>query len=120
MMDKVKGFGIPVDDIGRASKFYEGIFGWEVRKVPGSGGDFLSVRTVPVDDDGEPTIPGGINGGLYLRGTHGLMNPFLKIVDSIDSVIERIIAAGGEIVKDRSPISDITFFAVVKDTEATI
>jgi predicted enzyme related to lactoylglutathione lyase len=44
------------------------------------------------------------------------MTPFLEIkVDSIDFVIERIIAAGGEIVKDRSPISDIAFFALLKD-----
>jgi hypothetical protein len=49
------------------------------------------------------------------------MTPFLEIkVDSIDSVIERIVAAGGEILKDKSPISDFAFFAVVKDTEGNL
>ena len=117
----VKGFDIPVGDMERAGKFYEEIFGWEVRKVQGSGGDFHSVRTVPVNEDGDPSIPGGINGGLYLRGTDGLETPFLEIrVDSIDSIVERIVVAGGMVVKDRSPILDIAFFAVVKDTEGNL
>lgn len=79
--------------------------------MPGSGGDFHSVRTVPVDDDGDLIIPGGVNGGLFLRGTHGMMIPFLEIkVDSIDFVDDGIVATVGEIVKDRSPILGICLF----------
>ena len=120
-MDKVKAFDIPVDDMERAKRFYKEIFEWEIAPVPGSGGNFHSATTVPVDKNGEPKVPGGINGGFFQRGTHGAQETFVEInVPSVDECIKRIELAGGKIVKPKGPILDIAFFALVKDTEGNI
>ena len=120
-MDKVKAFDIPVDDMGRAKRFYEEVFGWEISPVPGSGGNFHAATTVPVDEEGEPKVLGGINGGFFQRGTRGLEGTFIEInVPSVDEYLRRIESAGGKIVKPKGPILDIAFFALVKDTEGNI
>jgi predicted enzyme related to lactoylglutathione lyase len=120
-MDSVRAFDIPVDDMERAKKFYQSIFGWKIIPVPGSGGDFHAAITAPVDENGELTIPGAINGGFYKRGTHDLEGTFLEIeVDSIDECLERIISEGGEIVRPKNPILDTAFFSVVRDSEGNV
>lgn len=121
LMDKVKAFDIPVDDMERAKRFYEATFGWEITPIPGSGGNFHAATTVPVDENGEPNVLGGINGGLFQRGTHGIEGTFVEInVSSIDECLRRIESAGGKLVKSKGPILDIAFFALIKDTEGNI
>jgi len=120
-MDKVKAFDIPVDDMERANRFYQKVFGWEIAPVPGSGGNFHAATTVPVDEEGEPKVPGGINGGFFQRGTHGAQETFVEInVPSVDEYLKRIESAGGKIVKQKGPILDIALFALAKDTEGNI
>jgi len=120
-MDKVKGFDIPVDDMERAKRFYQEVFGWEIIGVPGSGGNFHAATTVPVDEEGEPKVPGGINGGLFQRGTHGLEGISIEInVPSIDEYLKKIESTGGKTVLPKRPILNIGFFALIKDTEGNI
>jgi predicted enzyme related to lactoylglutathione lyase len=117
-MDNVRAFDIPVDDMRRAKRFYERIFGWDIHPIPGSGGDFHAANTVAVDENGEAQIRGAINGGLFKRGTHGLNETFLEVtVPSIDEYLKKVEAEGGQLVKPKGPILDIAYFAVVRDTE---
>jgi len=120
-MDRVKAFDIPVDDMKRAQRFYQEVFDWKITPIPGSGGNFHAAQTVPVDENGDPKAPGGINGGFFQRGTDGLEGTFLEInVPSIDECLKRIELAGGKLVKPKGPMLDIAFFALVKDTEGNI
>jgi predicted enzyme related to lactoylglutathione lyase len=120
-MDNVRAFDIPVDEMQRAKRFYEKVFGWEIHPVPGSGGDFHAADTVPVDENDEPKVRGAINGGLFKRGTNGLNETFLEVtVRSIDECLKKIEVEGGQLVKPKGPILDIAFFAVVKDSEGNI
>ena len=120
-MDNVRAFDIPVDDMERAKRFYERIFGWDIHPIAGSGGDFHAAHTVTVDENDEPQIRGAINGGLFKRGTHGLNETFLEVtVPSIDEYLKKIEAEGGQMVKPKGPILDIAFFAVVNDTEGNV
>jgi len=120
-MDRVQAFDIPADDMDRAKKFYQEVFGWKIDPVPGSGGNFHEAITVPVDENGEPKVIGGINGGFFQRGTHGLEGTFFEInVPSVDEYVEKTKSAGGKIVKPKGPILDIAFFALVKDTEGNV
>ena len=120
-MNQVYTFDLPVDDMERAKKFYEKVFGWEIVPVLGSGGNYHSAITVPSDEKGEPKVPGGINGGFYQRGTHGLIGTFIEIkVPSIDNHLRKIEKAGGTTVLPKGPISDLGLFAVIKDTEGNI
>jgi len=120
-LDKVRAFEIPVENMQRAKRFYERVFGWDIHPIPGSGGDFHAAHTAPVDENDEPVIRGAINGGLFKRGTNGLSSTFLEVnVGSIDECLSKILKEGGELVKLKSPILDIAFFAAVKDTEGNI
>ena len=120
-MNRVKAFDIPVDDMKRAQRFYQEVFNWKITPIPGSGGNFHAALTVPVDENGDPKVPGGINGGFFQRGTDGLEDTFLEIsVPSIDEYLKKIESAGGKLVKPKGPILDIAFFAVIKDTEGNI
>ena len=120
-MENVRAFDIPVDDMQRAKKFYERVFGWDIHPIPGSGGNFHAAHTASVDENDEPLIRGAINGGLFKRGTNGLKETFLEVnVASIDECSKRILEEGGQLVRQKGPILDIAFFAVVKDTEGNI
>jgi predicted enzyme related to lactoylglutathione lyase len=104
--------------MSRAGDFYRDLFGWEVEGISSSNGDFHSARTVTVDEQGEPNEPGGISGGLFLSGTNGPTSTFLEIwVSSIDTVLEEVVALGGSVVRDKSALLDIAYFAVIKDSE---
>lgn len=120
-MDSVRAFDIPVDDMQRAKRFYERVFGWQISMIPGSSGNFHSAHTVPVDENDEPVVRGAINGGLFQRGTHGLKEMFLEVtVPSIDDYVKKIESEGGRLVKPKGEILDIAFFAVVEDTEGNL
>ena len=120
-MDNVRAFDIPVDDMKRASRFYEKVFSWEIRPIPGSGCNFHAAYTVPVDDNDRPRVPGAINGGLFQRGTHGLRETFLEVaVPSIDECLKKVESEGGQLVKAKGSILDIAFFAVIRDTEGNL
>jgi predicted enzyme related to lactoylglutathione lyase len=110
-----------VDDMQRAKRFYENVFGWEIRPITGSGGNFHSAYTVPVDEKDEPLVLGAINGGLFQRGTHGLKEMFFEVtVPSIDEYLKKVEYEGGRLVKPKGPILDIAFFAVIRDTEGNL
>ena len=117
-MDNVRAFDIPVDDIQRAKRFYEKIFGWHIHPIPGSGGDFHAAHTCLLTRTMSHRYVEQSTGGLFKRGTHGLRETFLEVtVPSIDEYLKKIEAEGGQLVKPKGPILDIAFFAVVKDTE---
>lgn len=120
-MDSVRAFDIPVDDMQRAKRFYENVFGWKIRPILGSGGNFHAAYTVPVDENDEPQALGAINGGLFQRGTYGLKEMFLEVaVPSIDEYLKKIESEGGQLVKPKGPILDIAFFAIIRDTEGNL
>lgn len=118
-LNTVRAFNIPADDIGRASAFYEKVFGWNARSIPGSGGDYHSLVMQTGSEDNRRCEP--IAGGLYRRGTNGLDQVFLEVtVGSIDRCLEAVLAGGGRLVRDKKPMLDFAFFAVVQDTEGNL
>ena len=114
-MDKVVHFEIPVEDLDRAKAFYGVIFGWQLDDVPGM--DYTMVRTVPVDEQQMPTVPGAINGGMMQRSPQ-TPSPVLTIdVDSVQEALEKVEAGGGSVVQPRTEIPGMGAFAYFKDPE---
>lgn len=107
-------FELPTDDLGRASKFYEEVFGWSVTP---QGESAARVGTVPSDDYRQPTEPGGINGGLAARG--GAITTALVTVHvtDIEDSLRQVEEAGGKRVQEKEPVGDIGFVAYVSDPE---
>ena len=119
-MDGVNLFGLPVDDMERAKKFFSKTFGWSFMAT-GMDGDHHFATTVPTDENGLPIEPGGINGGLFQRGTYEQQYPsfFIK-VKSIDDTIDRVQKNGGKLVFAKIPIADFAYFAQINDTEGNL
>lgn len=114
MSGRVMHFELPTDDLGRAGKFYEEIFGWSVTP---QGESAARVGTVPSDEYGQPTEPGGINGGLAARG--GAITSALVTVHvtDIEDSLRRVEQAGGKQVQGKEPVGDFGFVAYISDPE---
>jgi predicted enzyme related to lactoylglutathione lyase len=121
IMSKVVHFEIPADDLDRAKNFYGSVFGWELRTTPMNGGEYTSVMTTDVDEQTQqPTEPGAINGGMFLRDER-VTTPVITIdVDGIDDALKQIEAEGGSTVTPRTAIPGMGAFAYFKDPEGNV
>lgn len=121
-MDKVQHFEIPVDDIGRAKKFYQGMFGWNMMDWPMPGGLYVGLHTGPTDEKNMPKEPGFINGGLFRRDPQfPITGPTFAItVADLDATLKQVKAAGGAVVMEKKQIEDMGLYAYIKDTEGNV
>ena len=120
-MDRVCHFEIPFDDKSRATDFYRKVFGWEVSDVPGDM-PYTFVITTPIDERGNPTTAGGINGGMYPRGEGGGSGSPVVVIEipSCEERVGDVKAAGGECIMGPAEIPGMGIYAQVKDPEGNI
>ena len=119
-MNKVVHFEVPADNMDRAKKFHQDVFGWDITSVPMDGGTYEMVRTGPVDENRMLTEPGFINGGMTMRSEHK-EGPVLVIdVENIDEHLSKIEAAGGSVVMPKMAVGTMGLYARVKDSEGNI
>jgi predicted enzyme related to lactoylglutathione lyase len=117
MTGEVGHFEIPADKPERARKFYSTTFGWKMNEMPGM--DYTMVSTGPVDEQGMPTKPGSIGGGIGKRGGP-LEHPVVTIiVDDLTAAEKAVEKNGGKIIQKKQPIGDgsMGFTAYFKDSE---
>jgi predicted enzyme related to lactoylglutathione lyase len=113
MPNNLKSFGITADDVTRARRFYEHVFGW--RFEPWGPPDFYLIHT---GDEQDP----GVQGLLHKRrdpvnGT-GMTGFECTIgVESIDPIIVAIEAAGGRITMAKFHIPGVGTGVYFNDTE---
>jgi len=118
MSGRVVHFEIPADDLDRAREFYRSAFGWTLTPVPDM--DYTMVMTMPVDDQGRPTEPGGINGGMFRRSAE-LGSPVVTIdVADIDKALEVVESLGGATVTPRMQVGDMGWAAYFRDPEGNV
>ena len=101
---------IPADDLDRAHRFYEELFGWSFApEVPGY--ESYHMFTTPAGD--------AAAGGAI--GKRGEMAPEkLRVyvnVDSIDDTLARVADLGGSIKDPKAEVPGIGWFAVLADSE---
>jgi hypothetical protein len=117
-MRKVGWFDIYVDDIERASAFYEAVLG---------------TTLTPMDDPNDPTVQMRTFGDDFQ--SHGAGGALVKLEHAQpgaggsmvyftcdDCAVEegRVAAAGGSIVRPKFPIGDHGFVSIVSDTEGNL
>ena len=119
-MEGVNLFGLPVDDMERAKNFFSKTFGWSFMAT-GMDGNHHFATTVPTDENGLPIEPGGINGGIFQRGTYEqqVTSIFIK-VKSIDNTIDKVKKNGGKLIRVKVPIADFAYFAQITDSEGNL
>jgi predicted enzyme related to lactoylglutathione lyase len=104
-------FEFSADQPERAARFYEHVFGWEVRKweYPGAP-DYWLIKT---GEDGEP----GIDGGMARRGEGPDHTTNTIAVPSLDEAIEAVTKYGGHVVTKKMGIPNVGWLAYATDTE---
>ena len=112
MAHALNWFELPVQDLDRATRFYETVLG-ETLKRDVFGGMPMSIftRKDPQDVGGaliqSPHRQPSENGGLR----------YLNVSGRLDACRGRVDAAGGAVVMPKTDIGDPGFIALVRDTE---
>jgi len=118
MSASVVHFEVPYDDAERATSFYRDVFGWNITPMPEM--DYTMVSTGPVSDQGMPSEPGYIGGGMFKR-EGDLDRPIITLnVDSIDVAMKSVKANGGSAVGEKLTVGDMGFAAYFKDSEGNL
>ena len=118
MSGRVVHFEIPADDPARAQDFYRSAFGWTINSMPDMG--YAILNTTATDDQGAPSDPGAINGGMLKRESP-VTTPVITIeVDDIDKALETIGSLGGKTVRPKLSVMDMGFAAYFTDSEGNL
>lgn len=119
MSGRVVHFEIPFDDGDRARGFYHEAFGWNVQEMPEM--NYTMASSGPVSDQGMPSEPGFINGGMFKRESAAPSSPVITVdVDSIDDALDRIEKLGGSTVSPKQTVGDMGFAAYFQDPEGNV
>jgi uncharacterized protein len=119
-MDSVTHFEIPSDNQDRAQAFYEQAFGWKVQSSPIPNWDYRMAMTDAMDEKGNHTTLGTINGALNKRTSPDNAPLLVVTVESMEEALKKIEAAGGAIVATPTPAGNYGTFAKFKDTEGNV
>ena len=111
-MGRIVHFEFYCDDPQRAASFYENALGWKVEKWDGPV-DYWLLTT------GDPSEP-GIDGAVALKSEGYEQTINTVDVDSVDDVSAKVIANGGEVIRQKQPVPGVGWLAYCKDTEGNI
>ncbi len=123
-MNRVVHFEIHAKDLDKAQKFYNDVFGWDIKDMGPQMGNY---RTVSTGDDSQGSQWKGINGGITPRHGEGpkgseAVNAYVCTieVENIDDMLAKIEKAGGTIATDKMDVPGVGILAYRKDTEGNI
>jgi len=113
-MPTIQHFEIPADDVERAKRFYDSVFGWKMKRMNNPVHTDLDYWMFETQDTaGNP----GLSGGMMKRqGTQHTITNYVTI-PSIDEYVLKIEQAGGKVVIPKTPVPDMGFIVVFLDTE---
>ena len=116
-MPNVAHFAINADNVPRAKKFYERVFGWQI-----SAWGPPNFYQVGMSRNGEPA---GIFGALQKRrelvaGTRTIGYECTIGVSSIDDTAKAVLANGGKTLIDKSIIVGVGTLMFFQDTEGNV
>ena len=115
-------FEIPADQPERAAKFYQDLFGWDIKKYEGTvagGMEYWVVRTVPTDEQGMPSRP-GVNGGLMARmyPGQGIVN-YINVED-VEDFAGKAERLGARVMMPKTPVPGMGWFAQLTDPDGNV
>jgi len=107
-MNRFTHFEFVTSDFEKTAAFYRQAFGWQFQKWEGP----VEYWMVTTGEEGTRGINGGLmaaNGGPF-SGTINTIE-----VEDIDAAIERVKAAGGEILMNKDVIPEVGYLAYFRD-----
>ena len=106
-------FEIPAENLDRAKKFYNALFGWKIAPFPGMQGPEAQ-SYLHIDTGGDEASP---DGGLMSRKQpQQNITQYISVSSVADSAaqVERL---GGKICMPKTAVPGMGYFAVCQDTE---
>lgn len=103
MANNIASFAIHAEDVQRARRFYETVFGW--RFEPWGPPDFYLIHT---GDDASPGIRGLMHKRMAPKGVGGPNCCECSVsVEDVDAVAQAVLENGGVITMPKSPIPTV-------------
>lgn len=103
---KFSWYELMTSDTKAAGKFYSDVVGWTTREIPGAEGN--QYTTFNLGD-------AGIAGMLYIPG-HTAWIGYVAVED-VDAHVEKIVEAGGKLLKPATDVPGMLRFAVMSDPQ---
>jgi predicted enzyme related to lactoylglutathione lyase len=123
-MNRVVHFEIHAKDLDTMQKFYQEVFGWDIKDMGAQMGNY---RLVDTGKDAPGTKWPGISGGLTPRmgGTPAEGQPVNAYVctisvDNVDMYIDKVQKAGGNLALAKMDVPGVGMLAYCKDPEGNI
>src|SRR5581483_8836167 len=120
-MNRVVHFEIHAKDQDKIQKFYQDVFGWDIKDMGAEMGNYRMVTTG--QDEAGAQWP-GINGGITLRKGEPSqggepVNAFVCTISvaNIDATLTKIKTAGGSFALDKMDVPGVGLLAYCKDPE---
>jgi uncharacterized protein len=118
MSGRVVHFEVPFDDAERARGFYREVFDWQIQPMPEM--QYNMVSTGPLGDQGMPSEPGYIGGGMMERQAPVNTPVITLAVDDIDATLVAVEKHGGDRVGEKMAVGDMGFAAYFHDSEGNL
>lgn len=114
MTNSINWFEIPVLNFERAKEFYSRIYNFEMQE---STMNAFRMGFLPMERDSQGVGGAIVQGNGYIPSALGV-RIYLNGGEDLQHVLDRVIAAGGEVIQHKTKINDeIGYFAVFEDPE---
>ncbi|HEY3370341.1 MAG TPA: hypothetical protein VGK10_05795 [Prolixibacteraceae bacterium] len=114
MTNAINWFEIPVLNFEQAKEFYSRIYNYEMTESTMNG---LRMGFLPMDRDSDGVGGAIVQGNGFIPSSLGV-KIYLNGGKNLDNILNRVIAAGGEIIAHKTKINDeLGYYAVFEDTE---
>jgi predicted enzyme related to lactoylglutathione lyase len=114
LINSINWFEIPVLNFERAKEFYSRIYDYEMHETTMASG---KMGFLPMDPDSQGIGGAIVQGANYVPTSLGV-KVYLNGGNDLQTVLDRVPGAGGDILVHKTKITDeIGFFAVFEDTE---
>ena len=125
-MGRVMHFEVHASDIEKIAKFYADVFGWEINEWVLPDVEMADENRYWLVGTGSEEAP-GINGGMMIRRGEQPkegqpVNAYVCVIDtaSIDTTLENVRKAGGEVTVEKMPVPGMGWSAYCKDPDGNI
>jgi len=105
-------FEIPADDTARAKKFYYSLFGWKINAMPGAIADYWHLDTGGADASPDAGLMGR-------KCPEQTITNYIS-VPSVTRFAAKVEKLGGKIVKPKTGVPGMGYFAICVDTEHNV
>lgn len=114
MTNSINWFEIPVLNFDRAKEFYSRIYNYEMAETTMNA---IRMGFLPMDSDSQGVGGAIVQGNGFIPSSLGV-KIYLNGGDDLQQVLDRVIAAGGEIITHKTKINDeYGYYAVFEDPE---